>query len=166
MVTTDPTTKALAELDRLSRALTDAEDAVEKARPPLLEAAIRHLRERNAPPNLVSDHTPWDRNWVRVRAREAGVPPLKGPNVTWPAPVYEEETQKAALAELDALTAKFTAAEQKVEKARKPLHAAIVKHYTNRTVRPGVLVEHIPYDRVTMYAILKAAEASSLRPRK
>lgn len=158
--TTDPAAAALAELDRLSRSLTAAETVVHTARASLQEAVIRHLRERSASPSDVAAHTPYDRNWVRVLAREAGVPPLKQPGVKRAPLVYDGETRKAALAELDKLTDAFTAAERKLEKARRPLHAAIARHYLSRIVRPRVLVEHVPYDRGTIYAIVKAAKAA------
>ncbi|MFE3378759.1 hypothetical protein [Streptomyces anulatus] len=157
-----PAKAALAELDRLSAAFNTAEARLEKLRAPLHEAMIGHLRERSAPPGVIADHTPYDRNHVGRLAKKAGVPPLRGPNAA-PTPVYDEATQKAALAELDKLTAAFNRAEGKVEDARKPLHEAIIRHYTERTLGPGVIAEHVPYDRVHVGRIVKAAGAPPLR---
>ncbi|MEU9033799.1 hypothetical protein AB0D45_02625 [Streptomyces sp. NPDC048352] len=153
---------AAAELERLTKAFTKAEDNLEKARTPLHEAIVKHLRARSAPPGVLADHTPYDRNHVGRLGKAAGVPPLRGPNAA-PAPEYDEATQAAALAELDKLTAAYRKAEGKVEDARGPLHEAIVRNYSARTLGPGVIAEHVPYDRNHVGRIVKAAGAPLIR---
>ncbi|WP_327415438.1 hypothetical protein [Streptomyces sp. NBC_01233] len=153
---------AVAELDRLTAAFRKAEDDLEKARTPVHEAIVRHLHARSAPPGLLADHTPYDRNHVGRLGKAAGVPPLRGPNAA-PAPEYNDATQAAALAELDKLTAAFRKAEGKVEDARKPLHEAIARIYAARTLGPGVIAEHVPYDRNHVGRIVKAAGAPLIR---
>ncbi|WP_329368811.1 hypothetical protein OG896_24765 [Streptomyces sp. NBC_00669] len=147
MATTDPTAQALAELDRLTRAFNTAQDRVEKARGPLHEAIVRHLRERSARPGVIAEHTPYDRNHVGALGRAAGVPPVKGKGAAGPPPVYDPAIAAEALAELDRLTKALTSAEEKVEKSRGSLHEAIVRHLRERSARPGVIAEHTPYDR-------------------
>ncbi|MDN3056882.1 hypothetical protein PH213_20470 [Streptomyces sp. SRF1] len=164
MVTTDPTTKAIKELDRLTAAFNKAKELVEERRKPLHSAIVRHLRERNAPPGRIADHSPYDRNHIGRIGKEAGVPPIKGPNAVGPAPVYDEDTEAKALAELDELTAAFEKAEGMVDTRRTSLHDAIVKHYTARTLRPGEIAGHSPYDRNHIGRIVKAADAPRLRP--
>ncbi|MEW2631630.1 hypothetical protein AB0903_08215 [Streptomyces sp. NPDC048389] len=162
MATHTPEQAALAELDRLTSAFNKAEGNVEKARKPLHEAIVKHLRARSAPPGVIADHTPYDRNHVGRLGKAAGVPPLRGPNAA-PAPEYDDATQAAALAELDKLTVAFKKAEGKVEEARKPLHEAIVRTYSSRVLGPGVIAEHVPYDRNHVGRIIKAAGAPLIR---
>ncbi|WP_406501569.1 hypothetical protein OHA04_27505 [Streptomyces sp. NBC_01590] len=162
MATHDPTQRAAAELDKLSAAHVRAEERLEQARIPLQEAIVRHLRERSAPPGKLADHTPYDRNHVGRIAKAAEVPPLRGPDVG-PPPVYDDTTARMAYAELDKLTAMFKRAEAKVEQTRDLLHEAIIRHYTARTLTPGVLADHTPYDRNHVGRIVKAAGAPSIR---
>ncbi|MFG2404231.1 hypothetical protein ACGFR8_07805 [Streptomyces brevispora] len=162
MATHDPTKKALAELDALTDAYTRADTALEAARKPLHAAIIKHLTQRSAPPGKIAEHTPYDRNHVGRIGKAAGVPPLRGPNAA-PAPDYDAKTEAKAVRELDKLTAAWEAAGAAVEEARKPLHAAIVRHYTERTVTPGVLADHTPYDRNYVGKIIKTAGAPLIR---
>jgi hypothetical protein len=162
MATHDPAKKALAELDRLTSAFTRAEERLDAARVPLHAGIVRHLTERSAPPGKIADHTPYDRNHVGRLGKAAKVPPLRGPDAG-PAPSYDPKTEAAALAELDRLTVAFERAGEAVDKARKPLQEAIVRHYTERTVPPGVLADHTPYDRNHVGRIVKAAGAPSIR---
>lgn len=162
MATRDPAQKATADLDRLTSAFTQSEERLEAARVPLHEAIIRHLEARSAPPGKIADHTPYDRNHVGRIAKAAGVPPLRGPNAG-PAPVYDDKTEAKALAELDRLTATYEQAAKDVEKTRKPLQAAIVKYYADRTLTPGVIAQHSPYDRNHVGRVVKAAGAPSIR---
>jgi len=69
---------ALEELDALTAAFKEAEAIQDAARQELHAAIIRHLRDRNATPGKVSEHTPYDRNHVGRIAKAAGVPPLRG----------------------------------------------------------------------------------------
>lgn len=72
---------AYAELDRLTAEFKEAESLLDDRRKALHEAIVRHLRERNAPPGELADHTPYDRNHVgRLRAA-AEVPALRAPTV-------------------------------------------------------------------------------------
>lgn len=68
---------ALKELDRLSAAYEAAKKPFDDARDALHDAIVKHLKERNARPGEVSDHTPYDRNHIRRIAQAAGVPPLR-----------------------------------------------------------------------------------------
>jgi hypothetical protein len=68
---------ALKELDKLSAAYAAAEKKLDAARDALHDSIIKHLKERNARPGEVSDHTPYDRNHIRRIANAAGVPPLR-----------------------------------------------------------------------------------------
>lgn len=68
---------ALKELDKLSAAYEAAEKRFDAARDTLHDAIVKHLKERNARPGEVSDHTPYDRNHIRRIASAAGVPPLR-----------------------------------------------------------------------------------------
>lgn len=70
-------TAALKELDKLTAAYEAAEKRFDAARGALQGAIIKHLKERNARPGEVSDHTPYDRNHIRRLASAAGVPPLR-----------------------------------------------------------------------------------------
>lgn len=72
---------ALTELDALSAAFKAAETQLELAREALREGIVRHLKERNAPPGKVAEHTPYDRNHVRRIAEAGGVEPLRAPTV-------------------------------------------------------------------------------------
>ena len=147
---------AWRDLDRFTAAFTKAKVEFEETRPPLQAAIVRHLMERNARPGDIADHSPYDRNHVGLLGREHGVPPLKGRNATGPAPVYKPETEAAALAELDGLTAAYTRAEDNWKKKRDALHAAISRHY-DAGAPPGELAAHTPYDRNHVHRIAKAA---------
>lgn len=68
---------ALKELDKLTTAYAAAERKLDKARDALHDAIIKHLKEQNARPGEVSEHTPYDRNHIRRLAKAAGVPPLR-----------------------------------------------------------------------------------------
>jgi len=68
---------ALKELDKLTAAYAAAEKKLDAARDALHDGIIKHLREQNARPGEVSDHTPYDRNHIRRLAKAAGVPPLR-----------------------------------------------------------------------------------------
>jgi hypothetical protein len=83
------------------------------------------------------------------------------------APMTDEQKQREheALAELDKLTAAYNKAEAAWDKARDALHAAIVKHLTERNARPGQIAEHSPYDRNHVGRIAKAAGVPPLRQR-
>lgn len=70
---------ALEEIDRLTADYRAALDVVEEKRAALHEAIVRHLSERNAAPGKISDHSPYDRNHVRMLGRAAGVPALREP---------------------------------------------------------------------------------------
>lgn len=164
MVTTDPAAKARRELDRLTAAFTAAESDADHHRDALRAAIVRHLTERSARPGAIAEHTPYDRVHVGRLGREAGVPPLTGPNATGPAPTYDPGTQAKALAELDELTAAFTSATARGEAARRALHAAIVRAYTTRALPPGEMARHTPYDRNNIHRIAAAAGAPKLRP--
>lgn len=72
---------ALAELDALKAVFEDAQRHLDTAREALQEAIVRHLKERNAPPGKVAEHTPYDRNHVRRIAEAGGVEPLRAPTV-------------------------------------------------------------------------------------
>jgi hypothetical protein len=157
-----PASEAAAELDRLTGLFNSAETDLSDARKALQEGIVRHLMARSAPPGVLSDHTPYDRNHVGRLGRDAGVPPLRGPNAA-PPPVYEDAKRAAALAELDELTAAYTGAETAVEQARTELHKAIVRHYSARTLGWGALSEHTPYDRVHVGRVVKAAGAPPIR---
>lgn len=69
--------EALAELDALTAVFKNAEDALNKAREAVQEAIVRHLREQNAPPGKVAEHSPYDRNHVGRLAKAAEVPSLR-----------------------------------------------------------------------------------------
>lgn len=165
MSTNPSEAKAARELDRLTANFHEAESVVEDARKAVQEAVVRHLRQRSAPPGAISKHSPYDRNHVGVLGREAGVPPLRGPNAG-PAPVYDSEAEAAALRELDALTAAFKAAEERVKASREKLQAAIAKHYAARTLKPGEIAKHSPYERNHILRIARAANVPPIRERK
>jgi hypothetical protein len=132
-------------LDGYTRKYCALEDALDEARSALQEAIVRHLRERNARPGHIADHTPWDRVWVGELGRQAGVPPVKGKNAVGPPPKYDPDTSAAALAELDTLTAAYRAAENGLEKLRLPFHEEIHRLY-QEGVPLGELAPHTPYD--------------------
>lgn len=69
--------EALAELDALTAAFKAAGDALDKARENVQEAIVRHLREQNAPPGKIAEHSPYDRNHVGRLRDAAGVPTLR-----------------------------------------------------------------------------------------
>ncbi|MGW2082118.1 hypothetical protein ACWCOW_35255 [Streptomyces sp. NPDC001939] len=68
---------ALERLDQLSSAYEAAKKPFDEARDALHSAVIQILRDRDARPGEVSDHTPYDRNHIRRIANAAGVPPLR-----------------------------------------------------------------------------------------
>jgi hypothetical protein len=68
---------ALKELDALTAAYEAAKKPFDEAREALHSAIIKHLKERNARPGQVAEHTPYDRNHIRRIATAAGVPPLR-----------------------------------------------------------------------------------------
>ncbi|MFJ8583652.1 hypothetical protein ACIRD2_03190 [Streptomyces sp. NPDC093595] len=68
---------ALKELDQLTAAFRKAEEQLERARTALQAAIVKHLKERNASPGKVAEHSPYDRNHIRRIANAAGVPPLR-----------------------------------------------------------------------------------------
>ncbi|MEU7149172.1 hypothetical protein AB0B15_14220 [Streptomyces sp. NPDC045456] len=68
---------ALRELDELSAAFEAAKKPFDEARDALHSAIVKHLRERNARPGEVAQHTPYDRNHVGRLAKAAGVEPLR-----------------------------------------------------------------------------------------
>lgn len=144
MPTNDPVEAAYAELDKLSDTFTSAEAARDRARESLHEAIVRHLRARSAPPGKLSDHTPYDRNYVGALGKAAGVRPLRGPNAA-PPPVYVPAEMDRAYAELDKCSAAFEEARGAYEKSRDRLHQAIGRH--SARLATGRLAEHTPYDR-------------------
>jgi len=79
----DPETEAaaLAELDTLTAEYRQAEAALDAARERMREAIVRHLRERNAPPGKIAEHSPYDRNHVGRLRDAAGIAPLRTPTV-------------------------------------------------------------------------------------
>lgn len=68
---------ALAELDKLTAAYRAAEKKLDNARDLLHEAIIKHLRERNARPGKIAEHSPYDRNHVGRIGKAAGIQPLR-----------------------------------------------------------------------------------------
>jgi hypothetical protein len=68
---------ALEEIDRLTAEFRAANAALEEKRAALREAIVRHLRERNARPGDIAEHSPYDRNHVRRLGVEEGVPALR-----------------------------------------------------------------------------------------
>lgn len=162
MATDSPSETATEELDRLTAAFTQATTRLNTTRDALHEGIVRHLMARSAPPGKIADHTPYDRNHTGRLGKAAGVPSLRGPDAG-PAPVYDAETERAALAELDKLTTAFKRAEVKVDDARVPLQEAIVRHYAARTLKPGVIADHVPYDRNHVLRIARGAGAPRIR---
>jgi hypothetical protein len=77
----------------------------------------------------------------------------------------ERQREKAALDELDKLTAAFEKADAARERAREALHASIVKHLMERNAPPGKVAEHSPYDRNHIRRIADAAGVPPLRVR-
>ncbi|MFF8994036.1 hypothetical protein ACF09H_29730 [Streptomyces sp. NPDC014983] len=140
-----PTSPPFRTLDGLTKKFRGHETALDKARTAIQEAAIRHLRERNARPGKVADHTPWDRVWIGELARKAGVPPVKGPNAVGPAPTYDPDVQAAALAELDKLTAPYTRAEAGLAELTEPIYEEIRRLY-QEGFTPSEIAPHTPYD--------------------
>ncbi|MFJ2882434.1 hypothetical protein [Streptomyces sp. NPDC087272] len=162
MPTHESAQEAAAELTRLTAALTRAEQELSKARTTLQEGIVKHLHARSAPPGELSDHTPYDRVHVGRLGKAAGVPPLRGPDAG-PPPVYDEQTSREAYTELDKLTAAFNRAEVKVKKARGPLHEAIIRIYTERTLTREAIAKHTPYKRNHVGHIVKTAGAPAIR---
>lgn len=84
---------ALAELDTLTAAFKAAEAQLKQAREALQEGIVRHLRERNAPPGKIAEHSPYDRNHIgRIRA-DHKIPALRTPTVK---PIKPSEPEPAA----------------------------------------------------------------------
>jgi hypothetical protein len=77
----------------------------------------------------------------------------------------ERQREQAALEELDTLTAAFKEAEALQDAAREALHAAIIKHLTERNAAPGKVAAHTPYDRNHVGRIAKAAGVPPVRER-
>lgn len=142
---TSPPAQSFRKLDTLTKKFRTHETTLGEARTAIQEAAIRHLRERNARPGKVADHTPWDRVWIGELARNAGVPPVKGPNAVGPAPTYDPDVQAAALAELDQLTAPYTRAEAALEELTPLIYEEITRLY-QEGVTPTEIAPHTPYD--------------------
>lgn len=157
-MTSTPEPPSFAELDRLNSRFSTLEDRLYAARDGLKEAVVRHLRERNARPGVIADHTPWDRVWVSQLGREAGVPPVKGPNAVGPAPKYDPEVQAAAVAELDKLTAAYRRAEKGLDELVTPIHEEIRRHY-QAGVPPKEIEPHTPYDAGWVGQIGRGTEA-------
>jgi hypothetical protein len=157
------TPRHFSRLARHSALFKQGEDDKEAARVALHEAIVRHLRERNARPGKIAEHTPYDRVWIGEIGRQAGVPPLKGPNATGPAPKYDPAVQAAALEELDRLTADYRRAEAAMDKARPVIYEEIIKHYEAGR-GPEEISSHTPYDRNWVGEIARGS--SSARQRK
>lgn len=162
MATHDPTESPAEELDRLTSVFTASEARTDAARKSLHEAIVKHLRARSAPPGKIADYTPYDRVHVGRLGKAAGVPSLRGPNAA-PAPVYQAEVGENAFAELARLTRAFQAAETQMDEDRKSLHAAIGRHYAARTLPPGKIADHTPYDRNHISRVVNAAGIPLIR---
>lgn len=163
---TSSTRRSFTRLTNLTATYQKAEEDQETARKALHEAIVRHLMERNARPGKIAEHTPYDRVWIGELGRQAGVPPLKGPNAVGPAPKYDPDVQAAALAELDKLTEAYRKAGAAIEKTRPLIHAEIVKHY-EAGVGPEELSRHTPYDREWIGSVARSASGTrQRRPRK
>lgn len=158
----DTPAAAIAELDKLTATFTQAANKEDAARALLQVTYLRHRFARSAPPGKLAEHVPYDRNHAQVLAKKAGVPPLRGPKAKRP-PEYDPAVSAVAYAELDGVTAALQEAESRFAEARKTLQAAIVRHYADRTLPPGVIVEHTPYDRVHVGRIVKAAGVPLIR---
>lgn len=78
-------------------------------------------------------------------------------------PEYDPEIVAAALAEIDAVTAKFRAAEAALEDARKEVQEVLVRHLRERSAPPGQIATHSPYDRNHVGRIRDAAGIPPLR---
>jgi hypothetical protein len=150
-------------LAKLSAEYKQAEDDKEETRLALHEAITRHLKARNARPGKIAEHTPYDRVWIAEIGRQAGVPPLKGPNAVGPAPKYDPTVQAAALEELDKLTAKYRKAEAAIERTRPLIYAEITKHYEAGR-GPEEMSQHTPYTQNWIGEIARGT--SSTRQRK
>ncbi|MEZ7005039.1 hypothetical protein [Streptomyces sp. AD55] len=133
-------------LDRLHQRFTTLETSLDTAREALYAAIIRHLNARNARPGNVADHSPWDRVWISGIARKAGVPPVKGPNAVGPPPVYDPDTEAAALAELDKLTAAYRKAEKGLEDLVPLIHQEIRRKHREEGRTPAEITPHTPYE--------------------
>lgn len=78
-------------------------------------------------------------------------------------PEYDPEIVAAALAELDALTARYRAAEAELNDARDAVQEAIVRHLRKRSAPPGQIATHSPYDRNHVGRLRDAAGIPPLR---
>jgi hypothetical protein len=78
-------------------------------------------------------------------------------------PAYDPEIVAAALAELDAVTARYRAAEAELEEARKAVQEVIVRHLRERSAPPGQIATHSPYDRNHVGRLRDAAGIPPLR---
>lgn len=150
---------SFTELDRLNARFSTLEERLHAARDGLKEAVVRHLRERNARPGVIADHTPWDRVWVSQLGREAGVPPVKGPNAVGPPPTYAPDVQAAATAELDKLSGAYRRAEKGLEELVAPIHEEIRRLY-QEGVTPKQIAQHTPYDPNWVGQIGRGTEAA------
>ena len=70
---------AFEEMDQLTAAFHEAERSLDAAREAVQEALVRHLKERNAPPGKLAEHSPYDRNHVGRIARANDVPHIREP---------------------------------------------------------------------------------------
>jgi hypothetical protein len=161
MTSTKPRS-SFTRLTNLSATYKQAEEDKETARKALHGTIVRHLKARNARPGKIAEHTPYDRVWVGELGRQAGVPPLKGPNAVGPPPKYDPQVQAAALAELDELTEAYRKAEATIEKTRPLLHKEIIKHY-EAGVGPEELSSKTPYDRNWIGEISRGSTTSRQR---
>jgi hypothetical protein len=142
--------RAVRELKRHRDKVTTARDAVTAAREALQEGIVRHLSERSAPPGQLADHTPYDRNHVRVIADAAGVKPLRVKGQPAEVPDYQPEIVEAALAELDRLTADYTKAVEREKDTHAARKTATTKHQLNRDASPQTLADAAGVDRNTV----------------
>lgn len=79
-------------------------------------------------------------------------------------PDYDPDTEAAAYAELDGLTANYRTAEQQLEAAREALRKSIVAHLTAQDAPPGKVAEHTPYDRNHVARIAREGGVPPQRP--
>lgn len=77
----------------------------------------------------------------------------------------EKAAEEAAIRELEALTATYRATEEAHIQARDALHEAIIRNLLAKTLRPGQVAKHSPYDRNHVGRIAKAAGVPPLRER-
>ncbi|MFE9003146.1 hypothetical protein ACFYOY_13535 [Streptomyces sp. NPDC007875] len=75
----DAQAAALTEIAQLTTAFEEQQAALERARDELHAGIVKHLMDRSAPPGLIADASPYDRNHIRRLGVAAGVPPLREP---------------------------------------------------------------------------------------